>query len=202
MEVLMPRIIRSLIVASSLFVAASAGAQPSSGNNIEIGGGGGVLSSWEHSQPGGDLRVTFPVNHRIAIDALVAMAPAQHNETFGLYGVLVKHRIGSRPASDLQPFLSYGVIGIFVRYHEEEYRYRSATGSTIVSPAYDHGYVSPPLFGMFGGGVERRVLPRLSVRVEAQAVMFLVLPVGVRIAAGASVPIGRLAHAPAEAVAR
>ena len=189
---------RSLLVAGSLLVAASAGAQPAGGNNIEVGGGlGGLVSWWTRPLPGGDLRVTFPVNHRFAIDALVAMTPTQDKETYGIYGAIVKQRIGARAASDLQPFVSYGVIGVFTRTHVDEYRYTTAAGATVVSPGYDDTFVSPPFIGMLGGGVERRVHRRLSVRVEAQAVMALVVPIGVRMAAGVSVPIGRLAHAPA-----
>jgi hypothetical protein len=195
--------VTSLLVAASLLMAASAGAQPVERNNIEIGGGlGGLMSWWIHPRPGADVRVTFPIDRRFAIDTLVAMTPTQDNETYGLYGVLVKQRIGARAASDLQPFLSYGVIGVFARTHEDEYRYLTGTGATVVRPAYDDTTMTPPLIGMIGGGIERRVLPRLSVRVEAQALILLVLPVGVRVAAGVSVPIGRLAQAPAGVVSR
>jgi hypothetical protein len=203
MEVLMRGAVRSLFVAASLLVAASAGAQPVSENNIEVGGGlGGVVSWWIPPQPGGDVRVTFPINRRFAIDALVAMAPARDGATYGLYGALVRQRMVRRATRDVQPFVSYGVVGIFGRRHVDEYRYRDAAGATVVMPEYNDTVVSPPFIGMLGGGVERRVHARLSVRAEAQMVMALVLPVGVRIAAGVSVSVGRLAHAPAEVVSR
>jgi len=196
--VLMRNAVRSLLVAAALLMAASAGAQPVGGNNIEIGGGiGGLMSWWIDPRPGADVRVTFPLNRRFAVETLAAISPMQNQETYGLYGVLVRQRIGARTASQVQPFLSYGAIGVFARTHEDEYRYITATGATVVRPAYDDTYVTPPFLGMIGGGLERRVFPRLSVRVEAQAMVALVVPVAVRVAAGVSVPIGRLAQAAA-----
>jgi hypothetical protein len=43
------------------------------------------------------------------------------------------------------------------------------------------------------------VAQRLTVRVEAQAVLALIIPAGVRVAAGVTVPIGRVARAAAVA---
>jgi len=45
--------------------------------------------------------------------------------------------------------------------------------------------------GVVGGGLERQVHRRLTVRVEAQALTLLVRPVAVRVMTGISVPIGR-----------
>jgi hypothetical protein len=59
-------------------------------------------------------------------------------------------------------------------------------------PARTDTYVSLPLIGLIGGGYQHDIVRRLAVRVEAQAVMAFVLPVGVRMAAGVSVPLGRM----------
>ena len=48
--------------------------------------------------------------------------------------------------------------------------------------------------GIVGGGVERRVHDRVIVRLEAQALTLLVIPVAVRVMTGVSVPIGRSAR--------
>jgi hypothetical protein len=52
--------------------------------------------------------------------------------------------------------------------------------------------ITLPFIGLIGGGVQYRVAPRVKVRLESQLVMALILPVGVRAAAGISVPLGKL----------
>ena len=56
-----------------------------------------------------------------------------------------------------------------------------------------NAWVMPPIIGLVGGGVEQRLGRRIALRFEAQAVVFVV-PAGVRMAAGVSVPIGAAAR--------
>jgi hypothetical protein len=49
------------------------------------------------------------------------------------------------------------------------------------------------MFPLIGAGLQKKVANRLAVRVEGQVVTCLYLPVGVRAAAGVSIPIGRAA---------
>lgn len=53
-------------------------------------------------------------------------------------------------------------------------------------------HVLPPFLGLAGVGVQYTVTPHLAVRFEAQAAIALIIPVGVRVAAGVSIPIGRV----------
>jgi hypothetical protein len=54
--------------------------------------------------------------------------------------------------------------------------------------------ITPPYIGLIGGGVQRRLAPRLAGRLETQVIMAIILPVGVRVATSVSVPLGRIAQ--------
>ena len=171
--------------------AGAVSAQSTPSRSIEIGAGlGGVMSWWGVATPGGDVRVTIPTSDRFAVEALIGRAPREGGVTRGLYGGQIKQTVRKWQSADVEPFLTYGLIGVFERYHLDEYQYTSATGKVTVSQAVTYSYVYPPLIGLIGGGVQRRVAAHLAVRFEAQAVMALILPVGVRVAAGVSVPLG------------
>jgi len=165
--------VRIGIVASMIaFVPLAARAEAADDRAVEIGGGIGALGSQlVGALSGGDVRITLPVSARGDVEALVAMQAPGRGDTLGFYGVQYKQRLRST-SSGPQPFLSYGGVGVF--YVEE-----------------GHSMILPPFLGFVGGGVEQRVNRHLSVRVDAQAVVFFVFPVGVRVAAGVSVPIGR-----------
>ena len=162
-------IVVSMIALGSLPVRAEA----VDGRSVQIGGDFGALGSWwAGSFAGGEARVSVPVSDRGDVETFVGAARPAGNDTLGFYGVMLKLRLRSSRASGLQPFLSFGGAGI----------------------AYFDGnnsIVTPPFAGIVGGGVERQVHRRLTVRVEAQALTLLVIPVAVRVMTGVSVPIGR-----------
>jgi hypothetical protein len=148
-------------------------AQAADDRRIQLGGGLGVVGSWwAGSFSGGDVRVSVPVSERGDVEGLVALAMPSAGGTVGFYGVQFKHRLGHLATSNVEPFVSCAAVGIFHREGHES-------------------MVTPPLLGLFGGGVERRVHRRLSLRFEAQVLTIIILPIGVRVAAGVSVPIGR-----------
>jgi hypothetical protein len=103
-------------------------------------------------------------------------------DTVGFYGVQIQQRLRREAGSNVQPFISYGVIGVFFK-SGPDYRYK---------PGPSHNIVTPPFIGLIGGGAQRRFTSRLNGRLEVQAVMALVVPVGVRVSAGVSVPVGRV----------
>jgi hypothetical protein len=170
-------------IALGLLTAAIGGAEPcraadepqgpmrtEHARSIEIGGGVGIVGSWWTGPfSGGDVRVSVPAGRRGDVETIVALTPASDGETLGLYGVQYRQRL--RPGR-LQPFLTFGGFGIF--YHER--------GESMVTA---------PILGLVGAGIEHRLARRLAVRAEVQGIVALVIPVGVRVAAGLSVPLGR-----------
>ncbi len=166
--------------------APSATAQPAERPHVEIGASVGGVLTWfygGHGMPGGDVRITVPTSRRRAFEGFVGLTPAVSDATTGFYGLLVKQRIGDDTDPDVEQFFSWGVVGGFSHYRATDYRNPSVSHSKTV--------ITPPFIGLIGGGVQRRVAPRLSVRMESQLVMALILPVGVRVAAGVSVPLGK-----------
>jgi hypothetical protein len=167
--------LRSRVVTGGLLLAALAAvpAHAADDRSIQVGGGVGVVGSWWTGPfSGGDVRVSVPAGPRGDVEAIVALTPASGGETFGFYGVQFRQRLRPQHSAPLQPFMTYGGIGVF--YHER-----------------DASLITAPLLGLVGAGVERRLARHLAVRVEAQGIVALVLPVGVRLAAGVSVPLGR-----------
>ena len=141
---------------------------------VEVGGGVGIADSWLTPHVlGGDVRVTVPVADRGDVEVLGAygQSPDRSADIVGLYGGQFRLHLGQPWTGPVHPFLTFGAIGIL-----EHSRFRTT--------------LSPPMLGFVGGGVEHRVRPRLLVRAEAQSVVFAVIPVGVRVAAGVSIPIG------------
>ena len=184
---------RSVIAGLLLMSATAAVANAQVLQHVEVGGGVGVVPSWWTAAiPGGDVRVTVPVNERFAVEGLVAALSTGAPGTTGVYGIQVKQRLrrSERPGS--HAFVTYGAVGLFARYHENEDRRMQPDGSFVIEPARTDAYVSLPLIGLIGGGFQHDIARRLAVRVEAQAVTVFVIPVGLRVAAGMSVPLGRI----------
>src|SRR5262249_14900741 len=163
-------------------VSSAAHAQPYPYRNTEVGGAIGSVASWWTSRiDGGDVRVTVPVAPRGDVEILGAYGQSVgwSDGIVGFYGGQYRLALGGpadggqyrlhcvEPATGgVHPFVTLGAIGLLVHWPRE--------------PS-----VQPPVFGMFGGGVERRLLARLTVRAEAQAMMLLLaIPAGVRVAAG------------------
>jgi len=155
-----------------LATASAARAQSFPHTPVEVGASIGGVGSWFTGLfVGGDVRVTVPVNEVGDVEVLagVPTAATRHGGVAGFYGVQFRQRI-RRATATLQPFATYGGMGLF-----------------ISSP---HASVLPPFIGVVGGGVEQRLGRRLAVRVEAQGVVAFVIPAGIRVAAGVSMPIG------------
>ena len=162
-------------------------AQPAEPPHIEIGAGAGGVLTWfygGHGMPGTDIRITIPTRGRRAVEGFVGLTPAASNATTGFYGLLVKQPLGEQDDPNVEQFFSYGVVGGFAHYRVTEYRNPSISHSSTI--------ITPPFIGLVGGGVQYRVAPRMKVRLESQLVMALILPVGVRLAGGVSVPLGKL----------
>jgi hypothetical protein len=171
-----PKLIAAALVISAL-AAASAQAQP-----IEIGAGVGRIGSWfAGPYDGADVRVGIPID-RGDVEIVVGAAPTARDR-IGFYAVQYRQSLDSISSGGTRVFLTYGAGGFF------SYETHDA-------------FVAPPLLAFVGAGVEQRLLPRLAVRLDAQGVGALAIPVGVRIAAGISVPIGRLSANARTAAAR
>jgi hypothetical protein len=167
--------------------SAAAEAQPAEPEHVEIGASLGSVVTWffgGHAMPGGDVRVTVPTRGGRAIEGFIGLTPAAEHATTGFYGLLVKRPLRDQADPNVEQFFSFGVVGTFVHYRATDYRNQSVSRSETL--------ITPPLIGLIGGGVQHRVAPRLKVRLESQLVMALILPVGVRVAGGVSVPLGRL----------
>jgi hypothetical protein len=167
------RTTRILIVAlaGTLGIPALAAAQPHSRPAAEVGLSLDGLFSWRGTaSPFGGLRIGIPISDRFAIEGLTTFIH-EHEATAGLYGVQVRQRFGNRGGSSWRPFATYGAAGVFAHYEEES-------------------FVSPPLIGLVGAGADRSIGGGMAVRIEAQAVMVVVVPVTLRLSAGISIPIG------------
>ena len=162
-------------IAVSMIALASlpARAEAVSDRSPEIGADWGALASlWTKSSVGGELRVSVPVNERDDVETFGGIG-RPWGETIGFYGVMFKrHLRRTDTRRGLQPYFSVG-------------------GAGVIAVAGSDSFVTPPLVPLVGGGVEQRIHQRISVRVEAQALVAIIIPVGVRVMAGVSVPIGR-----------
>ena len=156
---------------------------------VEINVGTGGVLSWAGN--GGDLRVmvTVPHSERRSIEAFVGVyRGSDFFDTRGVYGFQIKQQIvkGRRPG--IEPFMTFGVMGIVARYEEYDCLY-------VNCRPHMSTHVLPPFLGLVGGGVQYAVTPRLAMRLDYQAAIALIIPVGGRVAASVSIPLGRVASA-------
>jgi hypothetical protein len=168
---------RSLVaaIALALAVPSAARAQAAAPRSVEIGGGLGTVASWWTARiNGGDVRVTVPVAARGDVEFLGAFgrSPDRSADIIGCYGGQFRLHFGERAAARVRPFMTFGAIGVIT--HSGRF------GTNV----------SPPLLELAGAGVEQQVHRHLIVRAEAQSIVLLVVPAGVRVAAGVSIPIG------------
>ena len=170
-------VVMMIVVAGTLWPAR---AQAGQGRPVELGVGTGGVLSWLDgaTAPGADLRVSLPFTDRTDIEPLIALRfTRQDGRVEGFYGAHMRRRIGMhRDDATFQPYATFGLIGLFMHTRE-------SFGSS-------HAVVSPPFLMLVGGGVQHPVNGRLAVRVEAQAVTFLFMPLGMRVATGVSVATG------------
>lgn len=192
-----------MAIATFLALAAplEAGAQalehsgPTGKQPLEIGFGLGTVGSWWTGPfSGGDVRLGFPIKDRGALEAVVAYSAKgpEDEMPIGFYGAQFRQDFRRRSRASTQPFLTYGALGIFGREGSVDYQTTNRDGTTFVTHADSSTYVTPPVIGVFGAGVQQRVTRRLAVRVDVQTYLVFIIPVGVRVAAGATIPIGRL----------
>jgi hypothetical protein len=163
--------------------ASSVNAQTFERERVELGiGAGGAASWWAPSVAGPEVRVSVPMGDRKSIEAIGGVSAVRvDGDTVGFYGVQIQQRLTREPDSKVQPFISYGLIGVF---------FNSRSGGQFLSGG-SHTQLMPPFIGLIGGGAQRRLTSRLNARLEVQAVMALVVPVAVRVSAGVSMPLGR-----------
>ena len=171
-----------MVVMVVLGWASSVSAQTFDQRRVELGiGVGGAASWWTPSVGGGEVRVSAPMGDRKAIEAIGGVSAVRvGGDTVGFYGVQIQQRLRRVAEGDVQPFISYGVIGVVINSRTD---YRGPGGSRTL--------VTPPFIGLIGGGAQRRIASRLNARLEVQAVMALVVPVAIRVSTGVSVPLGR-----------
>ena len=164
---------RTSIATITLLLAWISIARAQDAPRMQIGASGGTIVSWfREPYVGGDVRLTTPVNDAGDVEVLAGIpsADGRHEGIAGFYAVQFRQRIRKGATSTLQPFATYGGMGLVV---------------PGASPA-----VLPPIIGLVGGGFEQRLAGGVALRIEAQGVFAVVIPAGVRMAAGLSVPIG------------
>jgi hypothetical protein len=187
--------LRAITACALLFGFPSvAAAQVVDDRQIEIGGGLGTVGSWwSGPYSGGDVRVGLRVGDLGALETLVGLSPEGHGDEvpIGFYGLQFRHDLRPGATSSVQPFMTYGLIGVFG--HQQGYDVHSTSPAGVLTTRHVDGdsFVTPPFIGLVGGGVQRRLARHLTVRVDVQALVALVIPLGVRVSAGVSVPVGR-----------
>jgi hypothetical protein len=172
-----------LVVMVILGWASSVNGQTFDRRRMEVGiGAGGAASWWAPSVAGPEVRVSAPMGDGKTIEAIGGVSAVRvAGDTVGFYGLQMRRHLRRDAGNDVQPFISYGVIGVFINSRPDD-RY---------VPGPSRTFVTPPFIGLIGGGAQRRVTSRLNARLEVQAVMALVVPVGMRVSAGVSVPVGK-----------
>ena len=156
---------------------------------FEIGLSGTAVITWP--AVGTDLRATVsvPITTRHSLEifggpfAGSSGAEGFDEDIIGFYGFQIRQTLTNHVRPGVEPFLSYGGVGIISRY--ETYCYRPG----CVERRETH--VLPPLVGLIGGGVQYTVNPRLALRIEADGLVAFVLPLGGRVSVGFTVPIGK-----------
>ena len=163
---------------------------------VEVGAQVGALSVYPGAAIFGVFgpRLTLNLTSRDAFETIAEAAGGVEDAGLhGLYGVQYKRTLGSRVLRPRTWFATAGVLGSFRHYRQREWKDQRPDGSTVVWPGYRSFTMRKPTIATIGLGVERQVRPHLALRADAQAFAGSG-GVGVRVAAGVSVPIGG-AHA-------
>ena len=159
---------------------------------VEINIGATGVLTWITS--GGDLRpmISFPVGERISLEVFGGPYWGTRSSAVdlgirGFYGVQVKREIDLGRRAGVTPFLTFGATGVVSR----DVTYTCSYVNTVATcHPHETTQVLPPIIGLFGGGVQWVVTSRLAVRVEAQGVVAFIVPLGLRVSVGISVPLG------------
>lgn len=189
------RVSRDQIVA----VTRPGGAPLSWNRPVEIGLNATAVLTY--AATGGDLRasVSFPVSQRHSLEFFAGPFSGQSENLNGgsdsfsddikaFFGFEIRQSIDKGRRPGVEPFISYGAVG-FVSTYEDRV---CSHGVCQVRKSGTHAY--PPVVGLFGGGIQYTVAPRLAVRIEANALIVFVVPLGGRISVGFTVPIGGHAY--------
>jgi hypothetical protein len=166
----------------------------------ELGIGITGLSSYQYEDflvsdfpvPSVTARVTLPMTPRFSFDGSVDVgrrSSDQFSRTDALYLFQVKQRLQSTTRGSFHAFLSYGVGVYQQRFHQKEVHATLPNGEPTVTREFTFTEWEGGAT-LIGGGVQFDVAKRLSLRAEAQMVSFVVIPVGVRVTGGVSIPIG------------
>jgi hypothetical protein len=138
-------------------------------------------------------RLTIPVTPRFSFDGSVDVSRRtgeQFSRTDTFYLLQVKQRLRSTTRGSFHAFLTYGVAGYYQRFHQKEVHATLPNGQPTVTPDFIRTEHEGPAITLIGGGVQFGLAKRLAVRAEAQMVSFLVIPLGVRVTGGLSIPLG------------
>jgi hypothetical protein len=192
----------SLLTLALAAVGSSASAQvvsiPAEPPNrlVQVGGSLDVLGAWTVYGGGGlalaDVRVGVPFGRRFTFESYVTVPNKDYETYLGMYGFQVKQRLVRASTSTREIFLLYGGNGIYEHTPERQEHYTTSTGRTEVYTIRSSTFVSAPIMPMIGGGVEQSLSDRLSIRVDAEGLVWP-YPLGLlgRASVGLSVGVGR-----------
>ncbi len=175
---------------SALPAFAQEGSLRAFGRPVEIGVSATSVLTWMTT--GGDLRATInvPVSERVSIEFFGGPFRETHRGDSGFdlginafYGVQVRREIDRGRRAGFTPFLTFGAAGVVAR----DQTYDCSSGRCTPR---ETNQVLPPVIVTMGGGLQYAVTPRLAVRIEAQGLVALTLPLGARVSVGISVPVG------------
>jgi len=163
---------------------------------VQAGVGLNALGAWTVYGGGGmglaDVRLGVPFARRWTFESYVTIPRKDYETYMGLYGFQVKQRLVGASSPDREIFLLYGGSGVYEHTPERQVRYTSSPGRTEVRTIRSSTFISAPLVPMFGGGVAQSLSNRLSIRVDAQGLVWP-YPLGLigRASVGLSVGLGR-----------
>jgi Outer membrane protein beta-barrel domain len=189
-----------VIVAALLTLSSPAAASQDSLPPVEVGiGYGGLLVNNEggdytvgSTRPAFHLGLTLPYTPRFSFEALLTVStrtsPTALHLTDGLYILEVKQRIRSLSGDRFHAFLTYGATGYYEHLHQSRTTVTHPNGTTSTIADYSFSDTAAPFFAAIGGGFQRAIGAHSAVRVDAQLVTVLWVPVGVRLSAGISIP--------------
>jgi hypothetical protein len=172
-----------LIVMGWLTPGLPAAAQDRPQSRFELGIGGGGETSLITNGADLRLRISVPRDRGRSVEAFVGGYRGTNGFDAGVYGLQVKRPVAWRRRPGVEPFATMGAMGLITRYGSRD--------CPLTCQAHDTIHVLPPFIGLVGGGVQYTVASRLAVRIESQVAIVLVVPIGVRVAAGVSIPLGR-----------
>jgi hypothetical protein len=143
-------------------------------------------STDEFSEPTGHVRITWPFARHFSLEGITTIGRRTDDyssRTEGLYVVQVQQRLGGSDHS-LQTFVTYGGAGYY-----SHVVYRAASFNGVTMPHGSFSKIEPPVATTVGVGVQQRLARRLAIRVDAQLLTLLYLPLGYALSTSVSVPL-------------